>query len=39
MSMNAALSGLAAAQADISTISNNIANVSTIGFRDRKSVV
>src|SRR3989338_3733063 len=33
MSMNAALSGLAAAQADISTISNNIANVSTIGFR------
>src|SRR3989338_5388271 len=33
MSMNAALSGLAAAQADISTISNNIANVSTICFR------
>jgi flagellar hook protein FlgE len=33
MSMNAALSGLSAAQADISTISNNIANVSTIGFR------
>ncbi|MFD1808765.1 flagellar hook-basal body complex protein [Gemmobacter lanyuensis] len=33
MSMNTALSGIQAAQTDISATSHNIANVSTTGFR------
>jgi flagellar hook protein FlgE len=37
MSMNTALSGLTAAQADIAATSNNIANVATIGFRGSRT--
>ncbi|WP_126979208.1 flagellar hook protein FlgE [Frigidibacter oleivorans] len=37
MSMNTALSGLNAAQTDISATSNNIANVSTVGFRGSRT--
>lgn len=37
MSMNTALSGLTAAQADIAATSHNIANVGTIGFRGSRT--
>ncbi len=37
MSMNTALSGLAAAQKDISVTSHNIANVNTTGFRGSRA--
>lgn len=37
MSMNTALSGLTAAQADIAATSHNIANVATIGFRGSRT--
>ena len=34
MSFNIALSGLAAAQKDLDTTANNIANVNTTGFKE-----
>lgn len=37
MSMNTALSGLTAAQADIAATSHNIANVATVGFRGSRT--
>lgn len=37
MSMNTALSGLSAAQKDISVTSHNIANVNTVGFRGARA--
>lgn len=37
MSMNIALSGLAAAQKDLNTTSNNIANASTVGFKGSRA--
>ncbi len=37
MSFNTALSGLNAAQSDLSVTSNNIANVSTTGFKESRS--
>jgi len=37
MSFNIALSGLAAAQKDIDTTANNIANVNTTGFKESRA--
>ncbi|MGL5250985.1 MAG: flagellar hook-basal body complex protein, partial [Enterovibrio sp.] len=37
MSLNIALSGLAAAQKDMSTTSNNIANANTYGFKESRA--
>ena len=37
MSYNIALSGLTATSQDLNTISNNIANQSTVGFRGGRS--
>lgn len=37
MSFNTALSGLNAAQADLNTTANNIANVSTVGFKESRA--
>ncbi|QIZ77249.1 flagellar hook protein FlgE [Ferrimonas lipolytica] len=37
MSFNVSLSGLNAAQKDLSTTSNNIANVNTIGFKESRA--
>ncbi|MEL0068180.1 MAG: flagellar basal body protein, partial [Gammaproteobacteria bacterium] len=37
MSFNTALSGLNAAQADLSVTSNDIANVNTTGFKESRA--
>jgi flagellar hook protein FlgE len=37
MSFNIALSGIAAAQKDLNTTANNIANVNTIGFKESRA--
>jgi len=37
MSFNVALSGIAAAQSDLDTTGNNIANVSTVGFKESRA--
>jgi len=37
MSFNIALSGIAAAQKDLNTTANNIANVNTIGFKESRT--
>jgi len=37
MSFNIALSGIAAAQTDLDTTANNIANVSTVGFKESRA--
>ena len=37
MSFNVALSGIAAAQTDLDTTSNNIANVNTVGFKESRA--
>ena len=37
MSFNTALSGLNAAQADLSVTSNDIANVNTVGFKESRA--
>lgn len=37
MSMNIALSGLGAAQKDLNTTSNNIANANTYGFKESRA--
>ena len=37
MSFNIALSGVAAAQKDLDTTANNIANVSTVGFKESRA--
>nr|BAF64728.1 flagellar hook protein [Shewanella livingstonensis] len=37
MSLNIALSGIAAAQKDLNTTANNIANVNTIGFKESRA--
>lgn len=37
MSFNVALSGIAAAQTDLNTTANNIANVSTVGFKESRA--
>ena len=37
MSFYTSLSGLKAAQTDLSTISNNIANVGTVGFKQSRT--
>lgn len=37
MSFNVALSGIAAAQADLDTTANNIANVNTVGFKESRA--
>jgi len=37
MSFNIALSGIAAAQTDLDTTANNVANVSTVGFKESRA--
>lgn len=37
MSFNVALSGIAAAQTDLNTTANNIANVGTVGFKESRA--
>jgi flagellar hook protein FlgE len=37
MSFNIALSGIAAAQTDLNTTANNIANVATVGFKESRA--
>ncbi len=37
MSFNVALSGIASAQTDLNTTANNIANVSTVGFKESRA--
>jgi flagellar hook protein FlgE len=37
MSFNIALSGVAAAQKDLDTTANNIANVNTVGFKESRA--
>ncbi len=37
MSFNVALSGIAAAQTDLDTTANNIANVGTVGFKESRA--
>lgn len=37
MSFNTALSGISAAQTDLDTTANNIANVSTVGFKESRA--
>jgi len=37
MSFNTALSGISAAQTDLDTTSNNIANVNTVGFKESRA--
>jgi len=37
MSFNVALSGISAAQTDLDTTSNNIANVNTVGFKESRA--
>ncbi|WP_019616629.1 flagellar hook protein FlgE [Psychromonas ossibalaenae] len=37
MSFNVALSGIAAAQTDLDTTANNIANVNTVGFKESRA--
>ena len=37
MSFNIALSGVSAAQRDLDTTANNIANVNTVGFKESRA--
>ncbi|HAY96056.1 flagellar basal body protein, partial [Shewanella sp.] len=37
MSFNIALSGISAAQKDLNTTANNIANANTIGFKESRA--